>query len=98
MLYYFNGKKTGELDFVIESDGKVIPIEIKSGKKYKNHSALNNVLANKSFGIENAYVFHGKNTESKGKITYYPIYMLMFVQKNDLPADTVYKIDLGALQ
>ncbi|MGP1601662.1 ATP-binding protein [Treponema sp.] len=98
LLYYFNGKKTGELDFVIESDGKVIPIEIKSGKKYKNHSALNNVLANKSFGIENAYVFHGKNTESKGKITYYPIYMLMFVQKNDLPADTVYKIDLGALQ
>ena len=98
LLYYFNGKKTGELDFVIESDGKVIPIEIKSGKKYKNHSALNNVLANKSFGIENAYVFHGKNTETKGKITYYPIYMLMFVQKNDLPADTVYKIDLGALQ
>lgn len=98
LLYYFNGKKTGELDFVIESDGKVIPIEIKSGKKYKNHSALNNVLTNKSFGIESAYVFHGKNTESKGKITYYPIYMLMFVQKNDLPADTVYKIDLGALQ
>ncbi|WP_428769838.1 AAA family ATPase [Treponema sp. HNW] len=98
MLYYFNGKKTGELDFVIESDGKVIPIEIKSGKKYKSHSALNNVLANESFGIENAYVFHGKNVESKGKITYYPIYMLMFVQKNDLPADTVYKIDLKLLQ
>lgn len=98
MLYYFNGKKTGELDFVIESDGKVIPIEIKSGKKYKNHSALNNVLANDKFGIERAYVFYGKNTETKGKITYYPIYMLMFVQKNDLPADTVYKIDLAGLQ
>lgn len=98
MLYYFNGKKTGELDFVIESDGKVIPIEIKSGKKYKSHSALNNVLANESFGIENAYVFHGKNVESKGKIMYYPIYMLMFVQKNDLPADMVYKIDLKLLQ
>lgn len=98
MLYYFNGKKTGELDFVIESDGKVIPIEIKSGKKYKSHSALNNVLASDKFGIESAYVFYGKNTETKGKITYYPIYMLMFVQKNDLPADTVYKIDLGALQ
>ena len=33
-----------------------------------------------------------------GKITYYPIYMLMFVQKNDLPSDTVYKIDLAGLQ
>ena len=98
LLYYFNGKKTGELDFVIESDGKVIPIEIKSGKKYKSHSALNNVLANDKFGIERAYVFYGKNTETKGKITYYPIYMLMFVQKNDLPADTVYKIDLAGLQ
>ena len=42
-LYYFNSKKQGELDFVVEYKGKVLPIEIKSGKSYKKHSALNNV-------------------------------------------------------
>lgn len=42
--YYFNSKQQGELDFVIELDGKVVPLEIKSGKDYKRHSALNNVL------------------------------------------------------
>ena len=31
--YYYNGKKFGELDFVVEPDGKVLPIEVKSGKE-----------------------------------------------------------------
>lgn len=47
-LYYFNNKKQGELDFVIELDGKVTPLEIKSGKDYKKHCALENVLKEKT--------------------------------------------------
>ena len=47
-LYYFNNKKQGELDFVIELDGKVTPLEIKSGKDYKKHCALENVLKEKN--------------------------------------------------
>ncbi len=42
--YYYNSKKMGELDFVIEYRGKTLPIEIKSGKDYYRHSALDNVL------------------------------------------------------
>lgn len=34
-LYYYNNKKRGELDFLIEYDGEVLPIEVKSGKDYK---------------------------------------------------------------
>lgn len=56
-LYYFNNKKQGELDFVIELDGKVTPLEIKSGKDYKKHSALVNVLKDKNYEIEKAYIF-----------------------------------------
>ena len=56
-LYYFNNKKQGELDFVIELDGKVTPLEIKSGKDYKKHSALENVLKEKNYEIERAYIF-----------------------------------------
>ena len=49
--FYFNSKKQGELDFVIELDGEVTPLEIKSGKDYKRHAALNNVLGNEEYEI-----------------------------------------------
>ena len=39
-LYYFNSRKQGELDFLIEWNGEVLPIEIKSGKNYTKHAAL----------------------------------------------------------
>ena len=47
-LFYFNSKKQGELDFLIEDGNVVIPIEIKSGKSYNKHTALNNVMSNES--------------------------------------------------
>lgn len=37
---YYNSKQQGELDFVIEVDGEIIPVEVKSEKDYKKHSAL----------------------------------------------------------
>ena len=56
-LHYFNNKKQGELDFVIAQNGKVIPIEVKSGKDYERHNALTNVLANDNYNIDFAYVY-----------------------------------------
>lgn len=97
-LYYFNSKKHGELDFLIEQNGYVLPIEIKSGKDYTKHAALSNVLANEDYDIPEAYVFQNDNVSRTGKITYYPIYMLMFVEKQDQSRDMVYTIDLGPLQ
>ena len=97
-LYYFNSKQQGELDFLIERNGHVLPIEIKSGKDYTKHAALSNVLANEDYDIPEAYVFQNDNVSQTGKITYYPIYMLMFVEKQDQSGDMVYTIDLGPLQ
>ena len=97
-LYHFNSKKQGELDFLIERNGHVLPIEIKSGKDYNKHAALSNVLANEDYDIPEAYVFQNDNVSQTGKITYYPIYMLMFVEKQDQSGDMVYTIDLGPLQ
>lgn len=97
-LYYFNSKKQGKLDFLIERNGHVLPIEIKSGKDYTKHAALSNVLANEDYDIPEAYVFQNDNVSQTGKITYYPIYMLMFVEKQDQSGDMVYTIDLGPLQ
>ena len=97
-LYYYNSKKFGELDFVIEVGGKVLPIEIKSGKDYYRHNAMDNVLKQSDYGIEEGYVFCGGNIEQIDKITYFPIYMLMFLQKKELPESLIYKLDLSGLQ
>jgi len=95
-LFYFNSKKQGELDFVVEDCGKCIPIEIKSGKDYHRHQALNNVLNNDTYNIEKALVFCEGNLEVVGKVTYLPIYMLMFFSVTELE-DMVYKFDVKGL-
>ncbi len=89
-LYYFNNKKQGELDFVVEDRGKVLPIEIKSGKDYKRHNALSNVMGNEEYDIPRAVVFSNGNLEVLGRIFYYPIYMLMYLQPEML-ADPIFR-------
>lgn len=86
-LYYYNSKKYGELDFVIEYKGKVLPIEVKSGKSYQRHSALNNIVDVPNYAIDEAYVLSNYNVEVKGNITYYPIYMLMFIMDETILPD-----------
>ncbi len=96
-LYYFNNKKLGELDFVLEQNGKVIPVEVKSGKAYDRHNALNNVLENESYCINNAYVLCNGNVATVGQRTYLPIYMLMFIQKHPTAEKQIYKLDLSGI-
>ena len=96
-LYYFNSKKLGELDFLIESEGNVIPIEIKSGKDYYRHSAMDNVLKHPEFDIPKGYVFCNGNVETDGKVVYFPIYMLMFLQKETLPDEIIFDTDFSDL-
>ena len=96
-LYYYNSKKFGELDFVIEEDGKVLPIEIKSGKDYYRHNAMDNVLDVTEYGISEGYVFCNGNVETVGKVTYFPIYMLMFLHKKELPKEILFTSDFSDL-
>ena len=80
---YHQSKKYGELDFVIEYNGEVLPIEIKSGKDYEKHSALNNVMRLPNNYIKQSFVFTDYNVQVNDNIIYYPIYMLMFILKDD---------------
>ena len=96
-LHYFNSKKQGELDFVIAQNGKVNPIEVKSGKDYERHNALTNVLANDDYNIDFAYVLTNDNLRVEGKRIYMPIYMLMFIQKSPAPANQIFIFDLHSL-
>lgn len=86
--YYYVSKKFGELDFVLEHDGHVLPIEVKSGKDYTRHSALDNVLNVEEYGISEALVFSSANISVDGKVVYYPVYMAMFLSE-EIEADPV---------
>lgn len=79
-LYYYNSKKQGEIDFIVEQNGKSLPIEVKSGKAYNKHSALSNLLDVKEYGIEEAFIFTNDNVKIEGKFNYLPIYMVMFLR------------------
>ncbi|MDR1017046.1 MAG: AAA family ATPase, partial [Coriobacteriales bacterium] len=81
-LYYYHNNRRGEVDFLFEtSAGTVIPLEVKSGKDYKLHVALNNLLGSSGFDIPYAYVLSEHNLsvgEQAGKPVYYlPLYMTM---------------------
>ncbi len=96
-LYYYNSKKFGELDFVIEYSGKVLPIEVKSGKNYQRHSALSNIMEISNYSIEEAFVLSNYNVEVKGNLIYYPIYMLMFIKNDNIEMPKIEIEDLSDL-
>ena len=94
--YYYNNKKRGEVDFVIELNGNVLPIEVKSGKDYEIHRALSNIIDCAEYDLPEAVVFNNDNLRVIDKITYAPVYMVMFLEKNNT-APTHYKVDLSGL-
>ena len=96
-LYYFNSKKQGELDFVVEEGRQILAIEIKSGKDYYRHNAMDNVLEQTDYGVREGYVFCNGNVETVDRITYFPIYMLMFLQKPEAPEEILFETDFSDL-
>lgn len=79
-LYYYNSKKYGEIDFLFEDEKGVVLLEIKSGKAYQRHSAINNI---KEIYKAKAVVFSKENVSFENDILYLPLYMLMFVEKEN---------------
>ena len=84
-LYYYDNKKKGEVDYLINDYNtvNVLPLEIKSGKDYKEHSALSKFLDEKEYNIHQAIVFSNEPGvwQDKG-IWYMPVYYVMFLQKS----------------
>lgn len=81
-LYYYDNRNNGEVDFLIDDYDtlSVLPIEVKSGKDYMIHRALSRFVANESYNIKKAYVLSNeRNVTTDGKITYLPIYYVMFI-------------------
>lgn len=82
--YYFKKQNIGEIDFLVEINGKVLPIEVKSGKSYKTHKAIDNLLAISGYHINEGYVLSIGNIEKEDKLTYIPIYMSYLIKERSL--------------
>lgn len=93
-IFFYNNKKFGEVDFLVELNGEILPIEIKSGKKYKKHSALKNLLTNKKYNIKKAYVFQNGNVDVQNNVMYLPIYMISFLKNAEFTDDFIYEVKL----
>ena len=80
-LFYWKGKATAELEFIVESDNKLYPIDVKKGK-----GMLNSL---EKFANHNKYEFAikvSKNNygyDSKQKLLTIPFYFISFAA-NDL--------------
>lgn len=80
-LFYYDNKANGEVDFLIDDYDSlsILPLEIKSGKDYWVHSALNKFVTNKDYKVNKGYVLSNERIISKkDNIIYIPIYFVMF--------------------
>ena len=82
--YFCKKKNIGELDVLVEMDGKVVPIEVKSGKAYKAHKSLDNFMKISDYHIEKAYVLSVANMEQEGSVVYLPIYMCYLLKEQKI--------------
>jgi hypothetical protein len=81
-LFYYDNKKHGEVDFLINDTQllSVVPIEVKSGKDYTIHSAIGRLTETTDYAIATGYVLsNSREIEVKGKIVYLPIYSTLII-------------------
>ena len=55
-------------------------------------------MGNKDYAIHVAFVFQNDNVSVNGRIVYLPIYMLMFLQKEEPLLPQIYKLNLDGLK
>ncbi len=85
-LYYYDNRSKGEVDFLIDDYDSLsaVPIEVKSGKDYTIHSALNTFVKNEDYHVKKAFVLSNtREITTNGKIMYLPIYDVMFFGEAD---------------
>ena len=89
-LHYYDNKQKGEVDFIVDDydNLSVLPIEVKSGKDYRVHSALNNFIKTEDYNIRQAIVLSNeREIYTANGITYLPIYYAMFLKYSQTDGD-----------
>ena len=81
-LFYYDNKKLGEVDYLIDDQENLsaVPVEVKSGKDYRVHSALDRFLNIDEYNIRRAVVLSNeRQIYQEGGVTYLPVYDVMFL-------------------
>lgn len=89
-LFYYDNAKKGEVDFLVNNVAgmTVLPIEVKSGKDYTSHKALDRFLSEEEYNIPSGLVLDNeREVYTKGNITYMPIYYVMCIERAEIPED-----------
>ena len=92
-LFYYDNRQKGEVDFLIDdySNLSVLPIEVKSGKDYSVHSALNNLLSISDYNVLSGLVLsNDRNVKTNGKVIYMPVYYVMFIDSTGQNQQNIY--------
>ena len=87
-LFYYDNAKKGEVDFLVNnvSGMTVLPIEVKSGKDFTSHKALDKFLADKEYNIPSGIVLDNeREVYKKDNVTYMPIYYVMCIERAEIP-------------
>lgn len=96
-LHYYDSKKIGEIDFVIQNGTKVDVLEIKSGNDFKKHPAINKITEIPSWNFGQVLVFGKGNIEKDGDVVYLPWYMIMFYKPEQVLQSQIFEVDLSGL-
>lgn len=97
-LNYYESKKYGEIDFVVQNGMMIDLIEIKSGNDYTKHPALDNMMKTDNWSFGEKIVLCKGNIRKQGEILYLPWYMIMFYRPDPVPEGYIYEVDLSALR
>ena len=92
-IFYYDNKNKGEVDFLVDDNKELsaLPIEVKSGKDYSVHSALDNLMRVPDYHINSSIVFSNeRDIFNKGKVLYLPIYYVMFMGEKLLDEEKLY--------
>ena len=92
-LFYYDNRQRGEVDFLVDdySNLSILPIEVKSGKDYMVHSALNKMLSVPDYHVRSGIVVSNeREVKQVDKILYMPIYDIMFVDSTGIEDGEIY--------
>jgi len=96
-LNYFDSKKYGELDFVLQNGSRILAVEVKSGGDYRKHSSLDKVRSVSEWSLSRSIVFCRDNLQTDGSVEYLPWYMAMLLAPDSIPQNQIYQVDLSGL-
>jgi hypothetical protein len=92
-LFYYDNAKKGEVDFLVNDVAgmTVLPIEVKSGKDFTSHKALDKFLADREYNIPSGIVLDNeREVYRSGNIIYMPIYYIMCIKRAEIPEGNLF--------